>query len=142
MSEWKLSEAFPQLPWADEADQFCFRILEEKTTIFEQLAACRIAKVAAHHGVCLGIITARKSSFEIRINIYRDLFEQMYTLGHEIGHTFHLDPDTHHSFERFPSVAAQPGIDSLVEDFCDAFSMKWVDANDWQKVMSFIEQIE
>lgn len=137
-----LSEQFPMFHFAKEADEWLKSIHDK--SIFWQLGSRRIGyleilPILSTAG--LGI-NSRTGKFMVVFNDYCELKHSFESLGHEIGHTFHFDltknppveiiDQNSHEF-MYDFVDGHPkGF--LIEDFCDAFSLRWMAINDREKV--------
>jgi hypothetical protein len=131
-AHWQLSLAFPQLPWAPEADLFFSKVVSNELSIIEQLLERRIRRIEPRVMAGSGHIAIKNDAFNVLISVLYPPVHQMYTLGHEIGHTFHLDCEAKDPFHRFSHIVTKDCRNPDVEDFCEAFGLKWVDLHQFQ----------
>jgi hypothetical protein len=136
-----LKEMFPELPFVEEADKFLAVIVTEKLSLIDQLKRRSIGRVRSHHGVCDGYCGIEENKFLIAVNNWKPLDVQIITLGHEIGHTFHLDLISTDPFHLFPYIKEDKGLSYKVEDFCEAFAKIWKDIQSQKEVMEFLSSI-
>ena len=119
----KLTEKFPTLSFARDADEF-IRKWSGNADIVAQLRERRIYRVEI---VPLfvsgaGILFGDDGNFLVWLNDFYPPEEQAYSLGHEIGHTFHFDLSKTPPRSSYPRQAQDP----VVESFCKEFSLLWV----------------
>ncbi|MBM3206259.1 MAG: hypothetical protein FJZ43_01390 [Candidatus Staskawiczbacteria bacterium] len=154
-----LESIFPEFPWVREADEWLASTFQKP--IEQQLEEREIKKIRAwpNFNIAAGYISLEK--FGILLVIDRDLIdhflmgynkveELIFTFGHEIGHTFHLDltqtppanigPEKifYTSFERLSSE--EDMLCQSVERFCDEFAARWRQANSPSKFRQFFSK--
>mgnify|MGYP001564104733 CR=1 FL=1 len=127
----KLAEKFPVLSFACDADEF-LRKWSENTDVVAQLRERRIFRVEV---VPLfisgaGILFGDDSNFLVYLNDFYPPEEQAYSLGHEIGHTFHFDLSKNPPQSSYPREAQDP----VAESFCKEFSLLWVAQNSEKEI--------
>lgn len=135
-----LAEQFPTLRFASKADEWLASLKDK--SIEQQFAERRIVEVkitwlfAIQGDVCL---TEFKDGVIVRI--HSECREKFQTLGHEIGHTFHLDLENKVIKNILPNRweydfkdPEQHKLYYLVENFADMFGEKWLALNGEDKM--------
>ena len=138
-----LVRQFPTLPFARKADRWLSSI--KSKSIETQLRERRI--IEDHYfplSSCKGFISLSNDGSGIIVYVDADQGrgEKFFTLGHEIGHTFHFDLRTTPLKNTIPDMNDFEEGDplyKLVEEFADAFAEKWLAGNgkgkmeEWRK---------
>lgn len=121
-----LAEKFPTLSFARDADEFLCK-WKKSADIVAQLRDRRIFKVEIVSLLVsgAGILFGDDGNFLVWLNDFYHPEEQTYSLGHEIGHTFHFDLSKNPPQSSYPREAQDP----VVESFCKEFSLLWIAQN-------------
>jgi hypothetical protein len=107
-------------------------------TIVDELIDRRILRLKPGWMASDGYITCSQGMFGIAINIFDPPHQQILTLGHEIGHTFHLDCDAEDPFHLYRHLVTRKCRSPDVEDFCEAFGMKWADLHSRSELLELV----
>lgn len=128
-----LGTTYPQFRFAYPADAFIEK--SRGTSILSQLQERRITLVKIEPLFSSGGLgIGSDGNFSVSLNEDSTIPEQAYSLGHEIGHTFH------HNLTKIPPENILPGEYRVhVEDFCDDFALAWLVDKDPEKVMYAIK---
>lgn len=138
-----LAEKFPMIPFAQAADAWLESI--KGKTIQQQLIERRITQFIILPVICtagLGIAET-DGTFHVIFNDCCQLKYGFQAIGHEIGHTFGFDITktpplaiVDQNSEEFMFDFNEEGEPNgfYIEDFCDAFSLRWMAINTHTKV--------
>ncbi|OGZ69684.1 MAG: hypothetical protein A3F47_00370 [Candidatus Staskawiczbacteria bacterium RIFCSPHIGHO2_12_FULL_38_11] len=151
-----LAQKFPQLDFAKNADEWLGSLKEK--TILEQLHERKVARVVISNRVChfnihaLGSFARIGENFYIKIKDGQSTKEKIFTLGHEIAHTFEIEDNLYYEILEFPHFAPNDfpkflkdmieEIYKLIESFCDQFAKKWMEINGQEKVCLFFRNFQ
>ena len=131
-----LCEQFPMLAFSKAADDWLQSIQDK--SILEQLQERRITQMGLLRMLSTaGIGYTDDGNFIVHFNDYSNHINDAFSIGHEIGHTFHFDltktPPPKIINENSPEFLYDFDEDGangfLIEDFCDAFAQKWLSIN-------------
>ncbi len=137
-----LVKQFPTLAFARKADRW-LATLKHKSIEQQFTQRCIVENHVSLLSSCKGFVAVTALGDGIVIYIDGDLGpkEKLFTLGHEIGHTFHLDlaktpikntvPDER-EYEWGNLERGQ--LYYLIEDFADTFAEKWLAINGKEKI--------
>lgn len=137
-----LSEMFPMLPFAKEADRW-LGILgknadDPRMDIFRQLESRKIDEIIIVPIFSTAGMKSKRNGFHVVFNTRCHKKHAFFALGHEIAHTFHFDISQKPPVEIINSKSREfmYNFDDdgdpqgfYIEDFCDEFSKRWAAVN-------------
>lgn len=137
-----LAKEFPMFAFAQAADEWLASInplAKRKKSLQQQLKERRVSRFETLKMISTaGLGYTENGDFRIIFNQghgrVRDFHEDAFTIGHELGHTFHFDltqtPPVKTINEQSPEFFYAYDEDGpngfLIEDFCDAFARQWL----------------
>ena len=120
-------EMFSDLKWAAEADDFLKKI-QDGTSIALQLNLRKVVRVTILPLISNGGLCIEAGGFEIYLNDSCGREDNIFTFAHELAHTFHYDVSVWPPRRLEPEDLSDERYD-LIEEFCNAFALRWVFAN-------------
>ncbi len=136
MKNLSLVDQFPNLDFARKAQGWLDSIEKRGLEIPKQLRERKILGVRFRTLFILGCIGETRGGFLISLSNACNEQEAIETLGHEIGHTFHCRV-RHLSVVNLLPDREMMDFD-IVEEFCNAFSEKWLHINGSKAVIEFL----
>lgn len=138
MASLTLEALFPRLPFAREADRFLATTARSEP-LYVQITGRRIyelrecALLISVAGVCRMV----GGGFFLQFSDLVDIEQKTRSFGHELAHTFGFDIRPRHPRRLLPRRIDDATADQ-VEDFCDAFSERWLALQNPQKVRELL----
>lgn len=131
-----LSKRFPELDFAIVADRWL--IYTKDWPIIDQLRDRKISEIRVTIIMAMGLLVPiRDCGFRVLLDWDSSAKDHLETLGHEIGHTFHFNLAKNPPESFFEINRGSNFYKNLIEPFCDAFSEKWIEINDLEKIKLF-----